>query len=323
MILSTSSPCILIIEDHLLALCGLARSWSTPPRHRNSITTSSLFPHPPAPLSGSSEIGGVRAGSRESPGQPLGRPPLQGPPRCVLLGEIERLDGQEDLEDVEDVVRALSGWHTPASIIQHLQNELHNSPLGLKSITSNRLPAAAMPSKFVAKAYVQNEVARVSELLKIEETKTEVIQQANELISAAYNVDPCHVNGAIDFGNRAKAIITRIGPRLIFMTKSWGSGMRRIVEGERGHDWASPREVGSICDAICYIAEQSREAQPWIDRAVSTVIDLPKERNGVVRLVQHIQAVIDEVSWEQMRSVVTASPITSSSTIDGDAFKKY
>ena len=48
-----------------------------------------------------------------------------------------------------------------------------------------------MPSKFVAKAYVQNEVTRVrGELLeKIEETKTEIIQQANELISAARDVD--------------------------------------------------------------------------------------------------------------------------------------
>ena len=41
------------------------------------------------------------------------------------------------LEDVEEVVRTLSGWYTPpASIIRHLQNELshptfgaHNSPL--------------------------------------------------------------------------------------------------------------------------------------------------------------------------------------------------
>ena len=46
----------------------------------SSVTASSLFPHPPALLSGSSEIGGVRAGARESPGQPLGRLPSQGPP---------------------------------------------------------------------------------------------------------------------------------------------------------------------------------------------------------------------------------------------------
>ena len=43
--------------------------------------------HPPAPLSGSSEIGGVRAGARESPGKPLGRPPSQGPPRRVVPDE--------------------------------------------------------------------------------------------------------------------------------------------------------------------------------------------------------------------------------------------
>ena len=34
----------------------------------SSVTASSLFPNPPAPLNGSSEIGGVRAGARESPG---------------------------------------------------------------------------------------------------------------------------------------------------------------------------------------------------------------------------------------------------------------
>ena len=57
----------------------------------SSITASSLFPHPPAPLSGSSEIRGVRAGARESPGQPPGRPPSQGPPRRVVPDEAAAL----------------------------------------------------------------------------------------------------------------------------------------------------------------------------------------------------------------------------------------
>ena len=57
----------------------------------SSVTASSLFPHPPAPLSGSLEIGGVRAGARESPGQPLGRPPSQGPPRRVVPDEAAAL----------------------------------------------------------------------------------------------------------------------------------------------------------------------------------------------------------------------------------------
>ena len=189
-----------------------------------------------------------------------------------------------------------------------------------------------MPSKFVAKAHVQNEVIRVrGELLeKTEETKTEIIQQANELISAARDVDPGNVDGPIDFGNTAKIILMRMKATLDIHDEKLGmlteSGIRRIVEGERGHDWASPREVGSIYDVICYTAEQSGEARPWIDRAVSNVIDLFKARNGVVRLVQHIQAVIknsDEVSWESMRKVVAASPLVSSSTIHGNAFKKY
>lgn len=108
-------------------------------------------------------------------------------------------------------------------------------------------PLAAMPSKFVAKAYVQNEVVRVQgELLeKIEGTKTEIIQQANELISAACDVDPGNVDGPIDFGNTAKIILTRMKATLDIHDEKLGilteSDIRRIVEGERGHDWASPR----------------------------------------------------------------------------------
>ena len=54
------------------------------------VAVSNLFPHP-APLSGSSEIGGVRAGARVSPGQPLGRPPSQGPPRRVVPDDAAAL----------------------------------------------------------------------------------------------------------------------------------------------------------------------------------------------------------------------------------------
>ena len=55
----------------------LAELWREAPRHCGSVTASRLFSHPPAPLSGSLEIGGVRAGARDSPGRPLGpgRPP--------------------------------------------------------------------------------------------------------------------------------------------------------------------------------------------------------------------------------------------------------
>ena len=67
------------------------RSWLTPSlkgarvcpvtaTSSSSVIASSLFPHRPAPLSGSSEIGAVRTGAPESPGQPLGQPPSQGPP---------------------------------------------------------------------------------------------------------------------------------------------------------------------------------------------------------------------------------------------------
>ena len=81
----------------------------------------------------------------------------------------------------------------------------------------------------------------------IEEMKTEFIQQANEQISAAHDGDSGHVDGAIDFCNKVKAIITgevatfNIDEKLGILTES---GIRRIVEGERGHGWTSPREVG-------------------------------------------------------------------------------
>ena len=51
------------------------------------------------------------------------------------------MEGQEDLDDVEEVVRApsVAGWHVLASIVRHLQSEmtppLHDSPLACK-ITS-------------------------------------------------------------------------------------------------------------------------------------------------------------------------------------------
>ena len=180
----------------------------------------------------------------------------------------------------------------------------------------------------------KNEVARVGgELLeRIEETKTEMIEQTNELISAARDVEPGHLDGAIDFGNTAQAIVVRMGAVLNIHDEKLGmlteSGIRRILEGERGPDWASPREVGSMYDVIRFIADLCGEKQPWIDRAMSTIIDLFKERNGIERLVKHLQVVIensDEVGshWERMRSVLVAFPIMNGSTIEGNNFKKY
>ena len=46
------------------------------PSSPSSVTASRLFPHPPAPLSGFSKIGGVRAGLWDGP--------LAGPPRRVV-----------------------------------------------------------------------------------------------------------------------------------------------------------------------------------------------------------------------------------------------
>ena len=57
----------------------------------SSVTASNLFPHPPAPLSGSLEVGGVRARARESPGQCLARLPRKSPPRCVVPGDAPAL----------------------------------------------------------------------------------------------------------------------------------------------------------------------------------------------------------------------------------------
>ena len=66
-----------------------------------------------------------------------------------------------------------------------------------------------MLSKFVAKSFVRGETARVrSEMLeKLAETKTEIVEQANQLIRAACDVDPGHVDGAVDFGDTAREIL--------------------------------------------------------------------------------------------------------------------
>lgn len=95
--------------------------------------------------------------------------------------------------------------------------------------------------------------------------KTEIIQQANEKISAAHDGDSGHVDGAIDFCNTVKAVITRevttlnIDEKLGILTES---GTRRIVEGDPGHGWTSPREVGSIYDDIYYIVDQCGKERP-------------------------------------------------------------
>ena len=119
-----------------------------------SVLSCPLSPAPapvPAPEDSALEDWGVRAGARESPGQPLGRPPSQGPPRrspmkpprcgpgparlpaCGILAcgihEWYRRDGQlEARGGIEGIgwrkglgglggcggsrTRAHSGWHT-------------------------------------------------------------------------------------------------------------------------------------------------------------------------------------------------------------------
>ena len=64
------------------------RFWPTSARscHHNSLSIighcQQPVSHPPAPLNGSLKVGGVQAGARESPGQPLALPP---PPGALSL----------------------------------------------------------------------------------------------------------------------------------------------------------------------------------------------------------------------------------------------
>ena len=66
-----------------------------------------------------------------------------------------------------------------------------------------------MPSKFVAKSFVRGEIvhSRNEMLEKLAETKTEIVEQANQLIRAACGVDPGHVDGTVDFGDTAREIL--------------------------------------------------------------------------------------------------------------------
>ena len=86
-----------------------------------------------------------------------------------------------------------------------------------------------------------------------------------------------------------------------------------------------PRKVTSMFDVINYIGDQSGEAQPWIDRAESTTVDLFKGGDGFC-LVKLIQAVIEnseDESWEALRSVVAVYRVASGSNLNSEAFRRY
>ena len=190
-----------------------------------------------------------------------------------------------------------------------------------------------MPAKFVAKSFVRNEIEAVrTEMLdKLEETKREIVEQAKQLIAAASDVGPAsRVDAAIDFGGTAHGIIAKMGTVINTHDEKLGllteAGIRRVVSEERGTVWAEQRKVGSITDVVNYIAHQSGEGKPWVDLALATIIDMFKDRDGLLRLVQQVQAVIlysDEESWEKMRKVVEAYPIATSTDINTDGLRRH
>ena len=104
------------------------------------------------------------------------------------------------------------------------------------------------------------------------------------------------------------------------------AGIRRAISEERGTVWAEQGRVGSITDVDNYIAHQSGEGKHWVDRALATIIDMFKDRDGLLRLVQLVQAVIlnsGEESWEKMRKAVEAYLIATSTDINTDGLRRY
>lgn len=195
-----------------------------------------------------------------------------------------------------------------------------------------------MPLKYVAKPFVYDQIAhlRGEMLQKLEETKKEIVEQANLLIGAARDLEPTDADGApvIDFSQSAKEIINRMGHLLNIHDEKLGmlteSCIRRVVQEERGRKWAAQRKVRSIFDVITLVAEQSGEGVVWTERAISTFIDYFKAHDGVHRLAQLVQAVIEnstDRSWEVIRSIVSAFPISSGSEptsyAGSSGFRKY
>ena len=190
-----------------------------------------------------------------------------------------------------------------------------------------------MPSKFVAKSFVRNEIEAVrTEILdKLKETKKEIVEQAKKLIAAASDVGPASgVDAAIDFGGTACEIIAKMGTVINTHDEKLGllteAGIRRVVSEERGTVWAEQWKVGSITDVVNYIAHQSGEGKHWVDRALATIVDMFKDRDRLLRLVQLVQDVIlssGEESWEKMQKVVEAYPIATSTDINTDGLRRY
>ena len=190
-----------------------------------------------------------------------------------------------------------------------------------------------MPSKFVAKSFVRSEIEAVRTEMwdGLEETRKAIVEQAKQLIAAASEVGPASgVDAAIDFGGTAHDIIAKMGTVINTHDEKLGllteAGLRRVVSEERGMVWAQQRKVGSITDMVNYIAHLSGEGKPWVDRALETIIDMFKDGDGLLRLVQLVQAVIlnsTEESWEKMRKVVEAYPIATSTDINTDGLRRY
>ena len=138
------------------------------------------------------------------------------------------------------------------------------------------------------------------------------------------------VDAAIDFGGTAHEIIAKMGAVINTHDEKLGllteAGLRRVVSEERDAVWAQQRKVGSITDMVNYIAHLSGEGKPWVARALATIVDMFKNEDGLLRLVQLVQAVIlnsTEKSWEKLRKVVEAYPIATSTDINTDGLRRY
>lgn len=91
--------------------------------------------------------------------------------------------------------------------------------------------------QLVAKSHVCNEITHVpGELLeKLVDTKKEIIEQANQLINAACDMDPAsdHADGTIDFGDTAKGTVARMGVTINIRDEKLGDvdGVRNTEGG--------------------------------------------------------------------------------------------
>ena len=134
-----------------------------------------------------------------------------------------------------------------------------------------------MPSKFVAKAFVRDEITKSAK------TKQEIIATLEQKLQLSRETELRPDNAAQGIAALQSEILTikrTLGQHDSKLAMLVEGSVRRHVVLEKGDDWANERSVNSLTSLVEYVRVCAKQDAVWSTRATGTLLGLVKEGVG-------------------------------------------